>query len=313
MGTRPDTARSEISSAISEDGHGTPPPSSAFDRSPAKSSTSASQQAGFAHLRGVTSPTNRTIRSPPPPTPTTIGGSSRPQSPESTTSRTHVPSLTAQGFLRPMTSSRLQQQRLNNLRAARQVNNPLPPPAPPKDGESDFDDQLGDLPPHGHRHNHSVTTGYTDSEAAENYESQSQQFQDDTDRGFVAASAKDDIKQAPAPLNLHKAHQKTTSPLRSPHSFRSAFSIGSKQFFEPPGHQHLPSSENSPRYPEIHEKQQQPLSRARHTTVGKNYEYFLGNTIFFMGGRLQNARDRPINLMTLVLLVLPCVLFFVYS
>jgi palmitoyltransferase ZDHHC9/14/18 len=49
------------------------------------------------------------------------------------------------------------------------------------------------------------------------------------------------------------------------------------------------------------------------SALGKNYEYFEGNTIFWLGGRLQNARDRPINIATGVFLVLPAILFFVFS
>ncbi|KAB8356325.1 hypothetical protein FH972_023909 [Carpinus fangiana] len=46
---------------------------------------------------------------------------------------------------------------------------------------------------------------------------------------------------------------------------------------------------------------------------GKNYEYFQGNTIFCFGGRLQNARSRPISIATAILILLPAGLFFGYS
>ena len=45
---------------------------------------------------------------------------------------------------------------------------------------------------------------------------------------------------------------------------------------------------------------------------GKNYEYFTGNTVFGMGGRIQNTRDKPVNIGTGILVILPGVLFFVY-
>ena len=47
--------------------------------------------------------------------------------------------------------------------------------------------------------------------------------------------------------------------------------------------------------------------------LGRNYEYFTGNTRFFMGGRWQNAREFPINVGTGLLILIPGVLFFVFS
>jgi palmitoyltransferase ZDHHC9/14/18 len=46
---------------------------------------------------------------------------------------------------------------------------------------------------------------------------------------------------------------------------------------------------------------------------GKNYEYFAGNTVFCLGGRLQNSRDRPINIISAVFILLPIGLFFGFS
>jgi palmitoyltransferase ZDHHC9/14/18 len=74
------------------------------------------------------------------------------------------------------------------------------------------------------------------------------------------------------------------------------------------GHQHLPSTTTSPRYSSGTNAQV-----ARRSALGRNYEYFEGNTIFWWGGRLQNARDRPINVLTGAVVVLPAVLFFVFS
>lgn len=47
--------------------------------------------------------------------------------------------------------------------------------------------------------------------------------------------------------------------------------------------------------------------------LGRNYEYFTGNVVFFCGGRFLNSKNWPVNLLTGVLQVLPAVLFFVYS
>jgi len=47
--------------------------------------------------------------------------------------------------------------------------------------------------------------------------------------------------------------------------------------------------------------------------LGKNHEYFTGNTVFFWGGRLQNARDKPVVLITAIIIILPAILFFIFS
>ena len=86
----------------------------------------------------------------------------------------------------------------------------------------------------------------------------------------------------------------------SPKSFRANFRRKEAQ-----GHERLSSSNNSPgfakRPPEAPPKS------------GINYQYFSGNTIFCWGGRLQNTRDRPVNVASGIIVVLPCVLFLVYS
>lgn len=311
MANRPETARSEISSAISDDGQPSalPPPS---DR--ARSATpGAPVSPGYPQFKGVTNPTNRSLRSPA--LSSTYSGTSRPQSPESTTSRTHVPSLTAQGFLRPMSSSRLQQQRLNNLRAARAARESARSAAsaePIPDDEDTRSIRSGPFVsmPRQHRPTTSITTGYTESEAPENYDTASQQGRSEAGNDYFRGDSPEK-RQIPAPLDLRnslKVGQGQDQPLRSPHSFRSGLSIGGKQVFSP-SHQHLPSNEPSPRYQEMQEKQY----IAQQSALGKNYEYFEGNNIFWLGGRIQNARDRPFNILTGVLIVLPSILFFVFS
>jgi palmitoyltransferase ZDHHC9/14/18 len=44
--------------------------------------------------------------------------------------------------------------------------------------------------------------------------------------------------------------------------------------------------------------------------LGKNYEYFTG---FWGSGRFQNSRDKPVNIATGILIVLPVALFLAYS
>lgn len=118
------------------------------------------------------------------------------------------------------------------------------------------------------------------------------------------------------------------SPLKSPRSFRSSFLLPNKteqaqtaSNRSMPGAEKLPSVASSPRMPSMHSqvpdqrrhsvKKDKRLSRSSPT--GKVFEYFEGNTVFFLGGRFQNSRQRPINLATLLGIVAPTVIFFVFS
>lgn len=325
MTYRPVTARSEISSAISDDGmYSQPPlPPGALDRATptptaaAVAGTPTTPSAhGFAHLRGVNSPVNRTIRSP---APSSLATSSRPHTPDSVVSKTHVPSLTAQGFLRPMNSSRLQQQRLQNLRTQRagreQYTSSLRTESVQEndDAQSVHSNRTGPYAPlpRFRRPAPSVTTGYSESEAPDDSEARLNHALDHVAEHSRPPRFPQNGRQAPpTPLDvqntrLDPSHERT---IKSPRSFRSGLSIGSKQIFEP-GHQHLPSTDISPQYTDMLEKQREVEKKAD----GKNYEYFEGRNVFWMGGRLQNARDKPINILTGFFIVLPTILFFVYS
>ena len=310
MAGRPSTARSEISSAISDDGYGSRP-QSAINQNPSLPNATSSQH-GFSHLRGVNQPSNRSVRSdaPRPPSP---GGSSARHSEVSQPSRTHVPSLTAQGFHKPMSSHRLQA--LRRPPGGRSMK----PPEPIADGEGDGDDNVSvsssrqgpfHAMPKGHRPAVSLATEYTQSEAPEHYETTSQDHvsNPDGDTGLVNGSKRE--KPRPKHLNIAAAHSSEEPAQKSPLSFRSmrsGFSLRSKNRVAP-GHQHLSSNATSPEFP----PSKRPSAPPR-KTMGKNHEYFEGNTIFWGGGRFQNARDRPVNIASGIVLVLPAILFFVFS
>lgn len=307
MAGRPATAQSEISSAISDDGYGSRP-QSALNQNPSIPNPPSTQH-GFAHLRGVAQPTNRSLRSDPqvPPSP---GASSARYSEVSHTSRTHVPSLTAQGFHKPMSSHRLQAMRRPP------GGRTMKPPEPIPDTAGDADD-AGSVAssrqgpfhamPKGHRPAVSLATDYTQSEAPDTFDGASHDLgsNPDGDTGLVNGARRE--TQRPKHLNIAATHTSEATPQKSPHSFRSGFSLRSKNRIEP-GHQHLSSNGTSPEFPPS-TRPAAPVQK----TVGKNYEYFEGNTIFWGGGRFQNARDRPINIATGIVLVLPAILFFVYS
>lgn len=315
MAGRPTTARSEISSAISEDGYASRP-QSGITNLPSLPNPPSSQH-GFAHLRGITQPTNQSLRSNA--ATESNAGSSRPQSPVSQASRTHVPSLTASGFFKPMSSQRLQAQRLRRPLGGKLVQ--APTPIPDGDDEEEEEDDTRSLAssrqgpfhamPRSHRHVPSIATSYTQSEAPDGVDVHFADFgsQIEGDSQLVASASPREPQRPPRPsrLNISSTLKAGDPPQKSPLSFRSGLSLGSKHRLEA-GHQHLPSTTTSPRFPEGSNTE-----IAIESALGKNYEYFEGNTIFWWGGRLQNARDRPINIATGVVLIVPAVLFFVYS
>lgn len=74
------------------------------------------------------------------------------------------------------------------------------------------------------------------------------------------------------------------------------------------GHEKLTSAGSSPRL-----ARKGSTKQAVKKELGKNYQYFSGNTAFCWGGRLQNTRDRPVNIATAIMIVLPAGLFFGFS
>lgn len=116
------------------------------------------------------------------------------------------------------------------------------------------------------------------------------------------------------PQQLKLSNLTQDPPQRSPLSFRSGLSFSSKRQSAGYGHQHLSSnatSQNGGNAP-LPEALEQQYNRKR-VPQSRNHEFFQGNTIFCLGGRLQNARDRPLNIATGVILILPAILFFVFS
>lgn len=46
---------------------------------------------------------------------------------------------------------------------------------------------------------------------------------------------------------------------------------------------------------------------------GRNYEYYSGNMCFFLGGRLMNAKLKPLCIFTFTLVILPAIIFFIFE
>ncbi|KAH8703817.1 putative DHHC zinc finger membrane protein [Talaromyces proteolyticus] len=239
----------------------------------------------------------------PPPARWSVGNASmaRPGSSSSRLSRisrTHVPSLTPQAFFRPMSSQRLQAHR-------------RPSHAPSTAGtitsETTEDEEnlnrrslvssstlrLGaqavdlEIPP-------SRGTEFTDPIIPDRNTSNASPTGNTTVRSLgesVRLLHERERKPAPEHLNLATTIRSPNlhdPPQKSPLSFRSGFlSLHGKNDDGPP-----------------------PVPPAN---LGKNYEYFTGNTVFWGNGRFQNSRDKPVNIATGTMVVLPSVLFFVFS
>lgn len=289
----------------------------------------ASEDGGPNSRTGMPSPSLQPRRGPPPTrnsavSQSTQGTAARPGSSASRVSRTHIPSLTSHAFFRPMSSQRLQAQRsgrpLTMMTNSRTTD----------DGHSEDASQA-------RRSFISATTG---PQTVNTYEeepvppSRGTEFTDPMtpERGTSAAtptinttarSMGDNVqllhdrsqKPPPSDLNMgkhYKANGSHDAPQRSPLSFRSGFLRGSRNEDsvrrDSRGHERLSSAVSTPQSTPI--KPPQPTAKSN---LGKNYEYFMGNTIFFGGGRFQNSRDKPVNVATAIFIILPTALFFAYS
>ncbi|CAG8245347.1 unnamed protein product [Penicillium salamii] len=259
----------------------------------------------------------------PPPTRTSITSqvTSRPGSSGSRLSRSHIPSLTAQGFFRPMSSQRLQAhrgtrpltkgtgsstdewtQQGSQHRGSLISNSTVPQGSLPTEME---------VPP-------SRGTEFTDPIIPDRNTSNASPTGNTTIRSLgesVRLLRDRDQKEKPQRLNLGanytgQAAQEAPPP-KSPLSFLSlqnrGVGHGNHDSRSHQGHEHLSSAGSSPSPLDVKKPQ---LPR---TNLGKNYEYFLGNTLFCGGGRLQNSRDKPVNIATGLLVVIPSALFFAFS
>jgi len=224
-----------------------------------------------------------------------ITNSSRPPSSTSRASRTHVPSLAAHSFFRPMSSQRLQ--------AQRGVRQPRGRPTSSVDGYSDAGTET---------HRHSVVSdatvqhgGYTHYGIDNPPPSRGTEFTEQEEQGAYDTSPTENAGSErplhnsasyprPAHLNLDKPDN------GSPKSWRGSFHRTETQ-----GHERLSSSNNSPTF-----AKRPPSAPPK---AGINYQYFSGNTSFCWGGRLQNTRDRPVNVASAIIVILPAILFLVYS
>lgn len=238
-----------------------------------------------------------------------LTNSSRPESSTSKTSRTHVPSLASQAFFRPMSSQRLQAQRgttssikiggaSTNSDAGTETNRnsmitdvteqpeiPVGRDLPSRGTEFTEGDEGGFA-----GHSQDVTLGKFSNASGElPLQYNKDQFQD--------------------PEGLHSDENDMSErnrAARTSRKFSSNFLKGngtSRKDIN--GHERLDSFTDSPGFT--------GASEAKALKAGINYQYFSGNTVFCWGGRLQNTRDRPVNVVSGLIVIIPSILFLVYS
>jgi palmitoyltransferase ZDHHC9/14/18 len=257
-------------------------------------------------------------------------GSTRPPT---ATSRTHVPSLTASAFYRPMSSQRLQAQRgqrppsamtqstvpgqsvededsPTRIRTGRSVQS-LPQSRAQGQGQerplsrgtdiTEFpggipeSDTVPSLPPGAAAH---ISRHEDNRRSRPGSEVPLNALSDKSNSKFAGGLDMDRLRSdnvAPEPKS-----PRTLATLISNRYSKSSLQLRQQ------GHEKLPSEISTPNFPDA-------AKETVRKELGKNHQYFQGNTVFCLGGRLQNARDRPINLITAFIIVLPIVLFGVFS
>ena len=240
----------------------------------------------------------------------TMTNTSRPQSANSRSSRTHASSMTSNAFFRPMSSQRLQAQR-GRSHILDHTNTIGAPPS--SFGSGINRESLGS--------NHTWQNGYQENEVlppSRDTEFTEQNLRDRTPAKDNATAQS--VDESTRSLYKYSSHQKLNHirgftgnavEQNSSDLYISTFPLPSSSPSNPVQSTSNPnrhsSNTTSPKPgPDI------PLNR-READSGRNYEFFPGNTIFCCGGRFQNTRERPINFGTGVLVILPAVLFFIYS
>lgn len=256
-----------------------------------------------------------------------VAGSLGTQSrPTTAASRTHVP-FAAHGFFRPMSSQRLQQQR-NQRPTSLLGHSSLYSEGTNEGGGNPYRQSIGsnqtirNQPPLGLHHDHdqqpppSRGTDVTDRDLPDRTTANTTPTGAETvrSRGESIAPLH---RPKPQHLDLSKSLKgdsgKLPTPSKSPRSFSASFALPSRdsrpaQMRPQTGHEKLASAESSPTM-----SRKEPTKETAKNQPGKNYQYFTGNTAFCWGGRLQNTRDRPVNIATGLFVVVPSALFFGFS
>lgn len=253
--------------------------------------------------------------------------------PQSSISKTHVSSVASHAFYRPMSSQRLQAQRGGPRPGTNGNTYPLPFRNYPLSGANAAARRNSALSDHTSLQ----FTGVRDDSTVQRSFSKNSRVTEMTDyntfrqsilTGYPAASIPE--SQTPFQQNTqdvsrhndddddmqkdHKNDMGVSSPgSRSSFFFRSRFNLrpqsesrphNSDQSFH--GREKLLSTAPPPG-----DIKKNHLGTSN--SLGRNWEYFTGNTIFCCKGRFQNTRHRPINIATGSFVIVPCILFFSFS
>ena len=235
-----------------------------------------------------------------------MSNTSRPQSAYSRNSQTHAPSVTSQAFFRPMSSQRLQAQRGTKpgLAAAGSAAEDLPRLSSSTINRMSTESTRTATRRQDHGpHPSSRGTDFTKHDPRD---------RNLYNRSPIGNNTIPSAAESTRPLHKTGSRHQVGSASNGPGSFASSFFKASRSVHEPtsgqlPADTRLSTDTSSPRF---HEK---VGTKTPSKVIGKNHEYFSGNTVFCWGGRLQNTRDRPINIATGVMIILPAILFFVYE
>jgi palmitoyltransferase ZDHHC9/14/18 len=248
--------------------------------------------------------------------------------PPGTASRTHVPSLTSQAFFHPMSSQRLQAQRGQrpvSIQAGSEdgilesgdgtVRHSVISDPAAMAGPSIVEDHEMPVPP---SRGTEITEHGTFDRVTANTSPTGYHPPNMTLGAPQPTHEESDSKTKNLTLNLDTDHKRTESapaPPKSPRSFRSSFLRASRGDAVPSpnrntmGREKLPSVASSlGPTASVHAD-----SHSHEGKGGRNYHYFTGNTFFWFGGRFQNAREKPINFFTGLLVAVPGALFFAFS
>lgn len=252
-------------------------------------------------------------------------------------SNSHIPSLQQRAFLQPMSSQQLQ--------AARGLQTPGASPFRPVDVTRDFDERSftnrnstgsaltikgGHALPSQHdiqalprAEKGQANGGYDGAQDDDRDDLNVNGFDDENaDEHQLFAKPKSDriySSQSQERLGVTTPQQQarpiTSRSLTS--SFRRIGERTSGVLRPPAGHEKISSREPSLLSPHAYQtKANEPTVEEyadMKANAGNNWEYFDGNTVFCWEGRLQNARDKPISIITALLILVPSGLWFGFS
>ncbi|RCI13357.1 hypothetical protein L249_0867 [Ophiocordyceps polyrhachis-furcata BCC 54312] len=233
------------------------------------------------------------------------------------TARSHVPSLTSPAFLRPMSSQKLQAQRKPIASSSSQPTQ-SPRSAHFDDAATDICGSVIDDAAHDRRNKApSRGTEATEPDALDRTDASPEPGHHLNGSQTESVRPLRDASSLPGP-QADVELGRLPSPIKSSRSFRSSFLLPSRsdhgaasQNRSTDGAEKLSSSNSSPRLRSVTMQNKQQTSSP--PAKGRVYQYFSGNTVFCLGGRWQNTRHMPINVATGLLVIAPCVLFFVFE